>query len=101
MNAKIAAVGCVLRMTLDAAACNPKEPGQAPITPSVARDFGRNPPGVESATIRALTPGQPSTKALLEVRFESDRRIANGVPITLEDRQVVLRDDGKNGDARA
>jgi hypothetical protein len=61
-------------------------------------DFRVNPPGVESATIQPFD-GQ---SALLEVRFErGDWDGRKGVRIYPESKEVILRDDGKNGDAAA
>src|SRR4051812_43979131 len=84
-----------------AGSCRREEPPPTP-APVGGRDFGRTPPGVESATIRALPAGQPGGNALLEVRFErGDTRVREGVPIFPSGKEVVLRDDGANGDAAA
>ncbi|PYP54858.1 MAG: hypothetical protein DMD40_15315 [Gemmatimonadetes bacterium] len=71
-------------------------------TRPAARDFSRNPPGIESATIRPLPNGQPGGNAVLEVRFEQgDSSVQQGVSIYPRGKEIVLRDDGSNGDSTA
>jgi len=71
-------------------------------TRPAARDFSRDPPGIESATIRPLPNGQPGGNAVLEVRFEQgDSSVQQGVSIYPRGKEIVLRDDGSNGDSTA
>ena len=81
-------------------ACTAKEHGGARVAKN---DLRRVPPGVERATIQPLGRRDAAGNALLEVQFEpGDKRIADGVTIFPEpDKKTVLRDDGRNGDAKA
>jgi len=78
-------------------ACRRVEPSRP-----AARDFGRIPPGIESATVRPLAAAQPGGNAVLEVRFErGDSSVLQGVSIYPRGKEIVLRDDGTNGDSTA
>lgn len=67
------------------------------------RDLSVDPPDVESMSVKLLERSSPEGNALLKVIFvkEERKRIGTAVPIQLERRRVILRDDGKGGDEKA
>jgi hypothetical protein len=67
----------------------------------VSTDLAWSPPAVEAATIQALERETPAGNAVLEVRFERDKRLGRTVPIYPDGERVLLRDDGQGGDAKA
>jgi hypothetical protein len=81
--------------------CRTKPGNRGPVGFANARNFVDVPPGVESATLQPLN-RNTSANARLEVIFDADdSRVKSGVPLMLDGKKVVLRDDGANGDLKA
>jgi len=85
----------------------PKEPRPEPVpeppeTPIVGdRDLRRDPPAVQSMEAMLLDKDTPRGNALLMVRFVEKEKLPPTLTIDTEDRRVLLRDDGKDGDEKA
>jgi hypothetical protein len=64
-------------------------------------DFRLNPPLVEEMFVKRLTKPSPEGDALLVVKFAPDRRLKRQVTIRPDEKPIVLRDDGLEGDEKA
>jgi hypothetical protein len=65
------------------------------------RDLREHPPVVESLTARPLPTPTAEGNALVLVQFAKDEKLPPQLTIDVEEGQVTLHDDGKNGDERA
>lgn len=88
-------------------ACQPRKPqptppGGTPTPVDPQADLRRFPLGIESAEVVELVGVGGDKNARLEVSFEKDDRLrASGVSIFPQEKEVRLRDDGREGDAKA
>ncbi len=64
-------------------------------------DLTLNPPRVESMTTTPLADRSVIGNAVLMVRFAPDGRLGKQIKTIIDDREVVLTDDGTGGDATA
>lgn len=65
------------------------------------RDLRENPPVVESVGARALPSPTAEGNALVLVQFAKDHKLPPQLTIDVEEGQLTLHDDGKNGDEHA
>jgi hypothetical protein len=105
-KAKLLATGLAAAFLGIAMISNPglgQRKGEQEPSALASRDLSVDPPDVESISIKLLDRQSPEGNALLKVRYvKSEReRIGRQVPVQLERRQVILRDDGQGGDEKA
>lgn len=64
-------------------------------------DFKRNPPRAEKTTLTRLAEETAEGNTILVVKFARESQLADSVAIMLEQREVILRDDGQGVDEQA
>lgn len=101
---------CCLAISGCNRACNPngQNDGKGTPTPIVdlgnqvpGRDLRENPPVVESVVARPLPNPTAEGNALVLVQFAKDEKLPPQLTIDVEEGQLTLHDDGKNGDEHA
>jgi hypothetical protein len=103
---KLGAVGLALSVFAATMVFNASPRGAAATAGAVAQTEAEqtaNPPGprVESMAAEPLGFEAREGNALLTVRFAPEERVGSEVKTVIEDRDVVLRDDGQGGDRAA